>query len=65
MPEIFIFLLQIILLQEKNIKRLNEVVSSLREQLQRCKSKNETRQHTLSFLTERDTDIERNQIFED
>ncbi|KAK9939048.1 hypothetical protein M0R45_015757 [Rubus argutus] len=56
---------KIILLQEKNIQRLHEVVRSLREQLQQCKSKNETRQHTVSFLTEHVTEMERHQIFED
>ncbi|KAM5585019.1 hypothetical protein ABKV19_004414 [Rosa sericea] len=56
---------KIILLQEKNIKRLNEIVHSLREQLRRCKSKNETRQHTVSFLSEHVREIEQHQIFED
>ncbi|XP_050367528.1 uncharacterized protein LOC126785895 [Argentina anserina] len=36
---------KIILLQEKNIRRLNEVVSSLREQLKQCKSKNQGSQY--------------------
>ncbi|BFG34857.1 hypothetical protein CerSpe_211320 [Prunus speciosa] len=37
---------KIILLQEKNIQRLNELVRSLREQLVQCRSKTQTTNHT-------------------
>ncbi|KAI3450746.1 hypothetical protein Pfo_007411, partial [Paulownia fortunei] len=39
---------KIILSQEKNIQRLNELVRSLREQLQQCRSNNETFNSTFS-----------------
>ncbi|VVA33872.1 PREDICTED: NAC domain-containing [Prunus dulcis] len=56
---------KIILLQEKNIQRLNELVRSLREQLVQCRSKTQTTNHTVSFLTERVTELEQHQILED
>ncbi|CAL8162215.1 unnamed protein product [Prunus armeniaca] len=39
---------KIILLQEKNIQRLNELVRSLREQLVQCRSKTQTTNHTVA-----------------
>lgn len=57
--------LQIILSQEKNIQRLNELVKSLREQLQQCRSSNETLNSTVSSLTENVIELERLQILED
>ncbi|KAB2615142.1 hypothetical protein D8674_021730 [Pyrus ussuriensis x Pyrus communis] len=56
---------KIILLQEKNIQRLNELVRSLLEQLVQCRSKSVTRNQTVSFLTEHVTELERHQIFDD
>ncbi|RXH83357.1 hypothetical protein DVH24_005610 [Malus domestica] len=56
---------KIILLQEKNIQRLNELVRSLREQLVQCRSKNVTKNQTVSFVTEHVTELERHQIFND
>ncbi|CAN6588900.1 unnamed protein product [Malus baccata var. baccata] len=56
---------KIISLQEKNIQRLNELVRSLRQQLVQCRSKNVTRNQTVSFLTEHVTELERHQIFDD
>ncbi|KAG6436090.1 hypothetical protein SASPL_100972 [Salvia splendens] len=59
--------LQIILSQEKSIQKLNEVVKSLREQLQQCHSINETTtlNATLSSLAESIIELERQQILED
>ncbi|RXI04861.1 hypothetical protein DVH24_039135 [Malus domestica] len=62
---ISLFPIHIILLQEKNIQRLNELVRSLRQQLVQCRSKNVTRNQTVSFLTEQVTELERHQIFDD
>ncbi|XAR60172.1 hypothetical protein NMG60_11033431 [Bertholletia excelsa] len=42
---------KIILSQEKNIQRLNELVRSLREQLLQCRSNNETVKGTDSSLS--------------
>ncbi|CAH2040625.1 unnamed protein product [Thlaspi arvense] len=42
---------RIILSQEKNIQRLNELVRSLREQLLQCRSNNETIKGTDSSLS--------------
>lgn len=55
-------LLQIILSQEKSIQRLNELVRSLREQLQRCRDNNETTNDNASSLTEHVIELERQQI---
>ncbi|KEH29811.1 hypothetical protein MTR_4g052250 [Medicago truncatula] len=41
----------IILVQEKNIRRLNEVVRHLQQQLQQCRSSNDTRNGTVSLDT--------------
>ncbi|XP_059659635.1 uncharacterized protein LOC132306310 [Cornus florida] len=56
---------KIILLQEKNIQRLNELVQSLREQLLWCRSNNETMNGTVSSLAENVMELERQQILED
>ena len=55
-------LLQIILSQEKSIQRLNELVRSLREQLQQCRDNNETTNDNASSLTEHVIELERQQI---
>ncbi|CAL5436340.1 unnamed protein product [Camellia sinensis] len=55
----------IILSQEKNIQRLNELVRSLREQLLQCRSNNNKLNGTVSSLTESVIDLERQQILED
>ncbi|XP_028086804.1 uncharacterized protein LOC114287605 isoform X2 [Camellia sinensis] len=56
---------KIILSQEKNIQRLNELVRSLREQLLQCRSNNDKLNGTVSSLTESVIDLERQQILED
>ncbi|XP_073142643.1 uncharacterized protein [Henckelia pumila] len=56
---------KIILTQEKNIQRLNELVRSLREQLHLCRNINETLKGTHSSLTEHIIELERQQILED
>ncbi|PIN25209.1 hypothetical protein CDL12_02046 [Handroanthus impetiginosus] len=56
---------KIILSQEKNIQRLNELVRSLREQLRQCRSNNDTLNGTFSSLTENVIELERQQILED
>ncbi|XP_047983540.1 uncharacterized protein LOC125224220 [Salvia hispanica] len=58
---------KIILSQEKSIQKLNEVVKSLREQLQQCRSIKETTtlNATLSSLAESVIELERQQILED
>lgn len=56
---------QIILVQEKNIRRLNELVRHLQEQLQQCRSNNRTTNGTVSPLAERILELERQQILED
>ncbi|CAI9761570.1 unnamed protein product [Fraxinus pennsylvanica] len=55
---------KIILSQEKNIQRLNELVRSLKEQLQLCQCNNETSNGTVSSLTENIIELEQ-QILED
>ncbi|KAB5561635.1 hypothetical protein DKX38_006592 [Salix brachista] len=55
----------IILSQEKNIHRLNELVRSLKQQLLQCKCTNEPRTGTSAPLTERIIELERQQILED
>ncbi|PON65230.1 peptidyl-prolyl cis-trans isomerase G [Trema orientale] len=54
---------KIILSQEKNIQRLNELVRSLREQLQRCRGNNEAN-GTAHPLTEHVIGLERPQLLE-
>ena len=62
---LFLFV-QIILSQEKSIQKLNEVVKSLREQLQQCRSSNETTWNaTFSSLSESVTELERQHMLED
>ncbi|CAK8535435.1 unnamed protein product [Lathyrus sativus] len=56
---------KIILVQEKNIRRLNELVRHLQEQLQQCKGSNGTTNNTVGPLTERILELERQQILED
>ncbi|KAG8371141.1 hypothetical protein BUALT_Bualt13G0055900 [Buddleja alternifolia] len=56
---------KIILSQEKNIQRLNELIRILKEQLQQCRSSNETVNSTVSSLTENVIELEREQIIED
>ncbi|KAF9591435.1 hypothetical protein IFM89_004133 [Coptis chinensis] len=55
----------IILSQEKNIQRLNELVRNLREQLLRCRGNNDTSYGTTSLLAESRADLEQQQILED
>ncbi|KAK7261189.1 hypothetical protein RIF29_27494 [Crotalaria pallida] len=56
---------KIILVQEKNIRRLNELVRHLQEQLQQCRLSNETTNGTVSPLAERILELEQQQILED
>ncbi|KAG8495137.1 hypothetical protein CXB51_013228 [Gossypium anomalum] len=58
----YIFL--IILSQEKNIQRLQELVRSLQQQLLQCKGNNKTND-TISHLTEHVLELERQQNLED
>ncbi|KAG2670682.1 hypothetical protein I3843_14G096800 [Carya illinoinensis] len=55
---------KIILSQEQKIQRLNELVRSLRKQLQQCRNNNETSDRNLSPLTEHVIRLERQQILE-
>jgi len=63
--ELMSLTLQIILSQEKNIHRLNELVRSLKQQLLQCKCTNEPRTGPSGTLTERIIELERQQILED
>ncbi|RDX70198.1 hypothetical protein CR513_50584, partial [Mucuna pruriens] len=63
--DIKISLSLIILVQEKNIRRLNELVRHLQEQLQQCRGRNGTINGTVSPLAERILELERQQILED
>ncbi|XP_022887836.1 uncharacterized protein LOC111403526 [Olea europaea var. sylvestris] len=56
---------KIILSQEKNIQRLNELVQSLKEQLHLCQCTNETINGTVSSMTENIIELEQQQILED
>ncbi|OWM69026.1 uncharacterized protein LOC116210879 [Punica granatum] len=56
---------KIILSQEKNIQKLNELVQSLRRQLLQCRADKETRNNTVTSLTEQIIELERQQILED
>ncbi|XP_050215244.1 uncharacterized protein LOC126666277 [Mercurialis annua] len=56
---------KIILSQEKNIYRLNELVQSLQQQLLSCRCSNETANGTVRSLTEHAIEVERQQILED
>ncbi|KAK3205642.1 hypothetical protein Dsin_019688 [Dipteronia sinensis] len=50
---------KIILSQEKNIHRLNELVRSLQQQLLQCRGNNETTNGTVSRMTEHVIELER------
>lgn len=56
---------KIILSQERNIQKLNELVRSLRQQLHECRSNNGSSNSSLSNLTENIIEVEREQILED
>ncbi|KAI9195335.1 hypothetical protein LWI28_013965 [Acer negundo] len=56
---------KIILSQEKNIHRLNELVRSLQQQLLQCRGNNETTNGTVSRMTEHVIELERQQILDD
>lgn len=56
---------KIILSQEKNIQRLNEMVRSLKEQLVQCRGYNETRGNVVTPMTENVIELERQQSLED
>ncbi|KAJ4724918.1 Peptidyl-prolyl cis-trans isomerase G [Melia azedarach] len=56
---------KIILSQEKNIQKLNELVRSLQEQLLQCREINKTRNNTESHMTDHVIELERQQILED
>ncbi|XVF46971.1 hypothetical protein PTKIN_Ptkin03bG0071400 [Pterospermum kingtungense] len=56
---------KIILSQEKNIQRLNELVRSLQQQLLQCKGNNKTANGSVSHLTKHVIELERQQILED
>ncbi|CAI0398422.1 unnamed protein product [Linum tenue] len=56
---------KIILSQEKNIHKLNELVRDLRQQLSECKCNNETSTATANSLTEHVIELERQQFLED
>ncbi|KAF9680832.1 hypothetical protein SADUNF_Sadunf06G0162400 [Salix dunnii] len=58
-------LLQIIISQEKNIQKLNELVQSLQEQLQRCRSENYVLNSTAMPLTEHLNELKQQPILED
>ncbi|KAJ0085003.1 hypothetical protein Patl1_30340 [Pistacia atlantica] len=57
--------LLIILSQEKNIQRLNELVRSLQEQLLSCRGNNGTTNGTVNHMTKHVIELERQQILED
>ncbi|KAL3518596.1 hypothetical protein ACH5RR_021185 [Cinchona calisaya] len=56
---------KIILSQEKNIQKLNELVRSLREQLRQCMSTTETTNGSLSSFSENVIEFDRHPILED
>nr|XP_023907634.1 uncharacterized protein LOC112019337 [Quercus suber] len=56
---------KIILSQEKNIQKLNEIVQSLREELLHCRGGSEVVNSTATHLTELLTELERHPILED
>lgn len=58
-------LLQIILSQEKNIQRLNELLQNLQQQLLQCRGSNNTVNGTGNSLAANVNEIERQQIVED
>ncbi|EHA8591001.1 hypothetical protein COCNU_scaffold030165G000010 [Cocos nucifera] len=56
---------KIILSQEKNIQRLNDLVQSLQQQLLQCRGSNNTVNGTGNSLAANINEIERQQIVED
>ncbi|EXC01944.1 hypothetical protein L484_018858 [Morus notabilis] len=56
---------KIILSQETNIQKLNELVRSLREQLLQCRGENEVDNGTTTPLTELLTELEKPPLLED
>lgn len=56
---------KIILSQEKNIQKLNEIVQSLREELLHCRGGSEVVNSTATHLTELLTELEHHPILED
>ncbi|KAK9290646.1 hypothetical protein L1049_008819 [Liquidambar formosana] len=56
---------KIILSQEKNIQKLNELVRSLQKQLLQCRGENEAVKGTAAPLTELLNELERQQILGD
>ncbi|KAJ0020969.1 hypothetical protein Pint_31788 [Pistacia integerrima] len=56
---------KIILSQEKNIQRLNELVRSLQEQLLSCRGNNGTTNGTVNHMTKHVIELERQQMLED
>ncbi|CAI9105708.1 OLC1v1004699C1 [Oldenlandia corymbosa var. corymbosa] len=56
---------KIILSQEKNIQKLNELVRSLREQLRQCTSSNDSTNGNLNSLGDALIDLDRRPILED
>uniref|UniRef100_A0A6N2KTU8 Uncharacterized protein n=1 Tax=Salix viminalis TaxID=40686 RepID=A0A6N2KTU8_SALVM len=56
---------KIILSQEKNIQKLNELVQNLQEQLQQCTSENYVLNSTAIPLTEHRNEFEQKPVLED
>lgn len=56
---------KIILSQEKSIQKLNELIRSLREQLSECRNNNGSTNSSLSNLTERIIELEKQPFMED
>ncbi|KAE9593112.1 hypothetical protein Lal_00028814 [Lupinus albus] len=56
---------KIILVQEKNIRRLNELVQHLQKQLHQCRSGNGTSNGTVSPLAEHMLELQQHQELED
>ncbi|KAH1090351.1 hypothetical protein J1N35_017608 [Gossypium stocksii] len=56
---------KIILSQERNIQKLNELVKSLQEQLLRCKAENEVTNRSTFALTEHLTELEQQPMLDD
>ncbi|OIW05884.1 hypothetical protein TanjilG_23670 [Lupinus angustifolius] len=56
---------KIILVQEKNIRRLNELVQHLQKQLHQCRSGNVTSNGTVSLLAEQILELQQHQELED
>ncbi|CAL0333957.1 unnamed protein product [Lupinus luteus] len=56
---------KIILVQEKNIRRLNELVQHLQKQLHQCRSSNGTSNGTVSPLAEQMLELQQHQELDD